>query len=321
MTGAIDMEQQKLREQIEDFIKGLGGSFAGFSNLGDILPDSLKEYPYAITFGIRLSDAIIDEIEDKPTYTYFNHYRSVNALIDQIGLRTALFIQDMGYKAYTIPASQSIPDAPVPYSAIFPHKTGAVLSGMGWIGKNGLFIHKNFGPRVRLGTVLTNLHLTEFEMYNGVYSGTSNGVRNKVHTGAFNVTFEDLSGISNSSNNSRNSSNSINSDSLNYSNSSSSSSSLKSSNGLNRSQKAEKQPDFKVHFKGIILESKCGTCNKCVQACPAMALTGKTWHIGVKREEIVDAKACSEYMNKNFKHIGRGSVCGICIKVCPFSGD
>ena len=99
MTGAIDMEQQKLREQIEDFIKGLGGSFAGFSNLGDILPDSLKEYPYAITFGIRLSDAIIDEIEDKPTYTYFNHYRSVNALIDQIGLRT-LFIQDMGYKAY-----------------------------------------------------------------------------------------------------------------------------------------------------------------------------------------------------------------------------
>lgn len=234
MEEAIDMEQQKLQEQIEDFIKGLGGSFSGFSNVWEALPVSLKKYPYAITFGIRLSDAIIDEIEDKPTYTYFNHYRSVNTLIDQIGLRTALFIQDIGYRAYTIPASQSIPDAPVPYSGIFPHKTGAVASGMGWIGKNGLFIHKNFGPRVRLGTVLTDMELV----------------------------------------------------------------------------KPEK---FKV------LESKCGTCKKCVQACPAMALTGKAWHIGVKREEIVDAKACSEYMNKNFKHIGRGSVCGICVKVCPFS--
>ena len=228
-------EQQKLREQIESLTKGLGGSFVGFSDVGEILPDTLKKYPYAITFGIRLSDAIIDEIEDKPTYTYFNHYRSVNALIDQIGLRIMLFIQDIGYKAYTIPASQSIPDAPVPYSAIFPHKTGAVVSGMGWIGKNGLFIHKNFGPRVRLGTVLTNLHLAEFN----------------------------------------------------------------------------------PALKSGILESRCGTCNKCVRACPAMALTGNTWHIGVKREDIVDAKACSEYMNKNFKHIGRGSVCGICIKVCP----
>ena len=230
-------EQQKLRKKIEDFIKVLGGSFVGFSNLEENLPASLKKYPYVISFGIRLSDAIIDEIEDKPTYTYFNHYRTVNTLIDQIGLRTALFIQEMGYKAYTVPASQTIPDAPVPYSAVFPHKTGAVVSGMGWIGKNGLFIHKDFGPRVRLGTVLTNLQLTE------------------------------------------------------------------------------KQPDY----KSGIMESKCGTCNKCVQACPAMALTGKTWHIGMEREEIVDAKACSEYMNKNFKHIGRGSVCGICIKVCPFS--
>ena len=233
-----DKKQKMFQNQIESLIKGLGGSFVGFSELEEVLPDSLKKYPFAITFGIRLSDAIIDEIENKPTYTYFNHYRTVNALIDQIGLRTALFIQDIGYKAYTVPASQTIPDAPIPYSGIFSHKTGAVVAGMGWIGKNGLFIHKDFGPRVRLGMVLTNLQLEE------------------------------------------------------------------------------KQPDFKYK----ILESKCGTCNKCVQACPAMALTGKTWYIGAKREEIVDAKACSEFMNKNFKHIGRGSVCGICIKVCPFRG-
>lgn len=217
--------------QLETLILGLGATFVGTSNVVNCLPDALKRYQYAITFGIRLSDAIIDEIDDKPTFTYFNHYRSVNALIDQISLRIVLAINQKGYNAYSIAASQSIPSSPVPYSGVFPHKTGAVLAGLGWIGKNGLFIHKDFGPRVRLGTVLTDLELP--------------------------------------SNN-------------------------------------------------TILKSECMNCNRCVNSCPALALTGNEWTVGTERSHLVDAKACSEYMNQKFKHIGRGSVCGICIKVCPY---
>lgn len=209
----------------------LGASFVGFSNVYDKLPERLKKYPCAITFGLRLSDAIIDEIDGKPTITYFNHYRSVNALIDQIALRVLLCLQENGYNAYTIGASQSDPGAPEPYSGVFPHKTGAVLSGMGWIGKNGLFIHKDFGPRVRLGTVLT---------------------------------------------------------------------------------------DAEISSGNTVMESKCSACTRCVDACPAMALTGNMWKPGAPRDTLVDARACSEYMNGNFRHIGRGSVCGICIRVCPF---
>jgi len=216
--------------KLKSLISGLGASFVGFSNVQDSLPDKLKQYPYAITFGIRLSNAIIDEIEDKPTFTYFNHYRSVNTMIDQIALRTLLIIQENGYKAYSIASSQSIPTSSIPYSGVFPHKTGAVLSGLGWIGKNGLFIHKYFGSRVRLGTILT---------------------------------------------------------------------------------------DMELPIENPILESKCSSCNRGVNACPAFALTGNEWKIGTERDYIVDAKACSDYMNRNFKHIGRGSVCGICISVCP----
>jgi epoxyqueuosine reductase QueG len=51
-----------------------------------------------------------------------------------------------------------------------------------------------------------------------------------------------------------------------------------------------------------------------------MALTGVEWYEGAAREELVDVQACSDHMNKNYKHIGRGSVCGICIKVCPSYG-
>lgn len=218
-----------LHEEIKLLISSLGGSFTGFSRIEEYLPRQLKQYPYAITFGIRLSDAIINEIEDKPTFTYFNHYRSVNALIDQIALRTVLLLCQKGYGAYSIAASQSIPTSAVPFSGVIPHKTGAVQSGLGWIGKNGLFIHKEYGPRLRLGTVLTDLVLP---------------------------------------------------------------------------------------CENELLKSRCSACSRCVRACPALALTGNEWHMGDERERIVDAKACSEYMNRNFKHIGRGSVCGICIKVC-----
>ncbi|WP_024831670.1 4Fe-4S double cluster binding domain-containing protein [Ruminiclostridium josui] len=219
-----------LYKELETIVYGMGGTFFGTSDVEDHLPEPLKRYPIAITFGVRLSDAIIDEIDDKPTFTYFNHYRSVNALIDQISLRLVLSIQAHGKRAYSIAASQSIPSSPIPYSGVFPHKTGAVLAGLGWIGKNGLFIHKDYGPRVRLGTVLT---------------------------------------------------------------------------------------DMELPCENIILQNNCSSCNRCVKACPALALTGNKWEFGKPRENVVDARACSEYMNRNFKHIGRGSVCGICIKVCP----
>ena len=55
------------------------------------------------------------------------------------------------------------------------------------------------------------------------------------------------------------------------------------------------------------LKSDCGDCKICILKCPAMALS----------EEGIDRKSCSDYMKKAFQHIGRGSVCGICIKECP----
>jgi epoxyqueuosine reductase QueG len=216
--------------ELETSLKQAGASLVGYSNVYEELPEKLKELKFAITIVVRLSDFIIDEITDKPTYTYFHHYRTVNALIDQITLKGLLMIQEKGYKVLAVPASQTVNDMSEKYSAIFPHKTAAVKAGLGWIGKSGLFISPKCGPRVRLGTILTNMEI--------------------------------------SCNNS-------------------------------------------------IMPSQCGDCNRCVRSCPAMALSGNCWTKMCSRSDIVDAKACSDYMNSKFKHIGRGSVCGVCMKVCP----
>ena len=162
---------------------------------------------------------------------YFHHYRTVNFLIDQICLRILLYLEEKGYNAVAVPASQTVNDKEDKYCGIFQHKTAAVRAGLGWMGKSGLFISNEYGPRVRLGTVLTDLKLSENN----------------------NVTEHD----------------------------------------------------------------SCNNCNICVVSCPAGAITGNSWAEGHNRDEWINAKTCSDYMNKNFKHIGRGSVCGICVKRCP----
>lgn len=67
----------------------------------------------------------------------------------------------------------------------------------------------------------------------------------------------------------------------------------------------------------------CGDCRLCAEKCPAMAIRGNAYVPGVThREDIFDPKACSEYMKETYKMIGRGSVCGICVSVCPYGrGD
>ena len=49
-----------------------------------------------------------------------------------------------------------------------------------------------------------------------------------------------------------------------------------------------------------------------------MAIKGHEWTPDSAREDIIDAKACSDYMKRAFQHIGRGAVCGICMRVCPY---
>ena len=49
--------------------------------------------------------------------------------------------------------------ARTPWSIRFPHKTAGHLAGLGWIGRNCMLVTPSYGPRVWLGTVLTDAML------------------------------------------------------------------------------------------------------------------------------------------------------------------
>lgn len=42
-----------------------------------------------------------------------------------------------------------------------------------------------------------------------------------------------------------------------------------------------------------IIPLKCGSCARCVKACPQGAITGKEWSEGCSREHLVDVKKCN----------------------------
>jgi len=201
------------------------------------LRDELKPYNYAISIVYRLSDAIVDGITTQPSYTYFHHYRTVNAHLDNAALLIAAELERAGYYAFPVPASQTVHDTDARHCGVFSHKMAAIKAGMGYIGKSALFISNSFGCRVRLATVLTNMPLP-------------------------------------------------------------------------------------LLFAPYETEG-CGSCTLCVDACPACAIKGVQWHEGIEgiegieRDELIDVCKCADYMRNNLMHIGRGSVCGICMKVCP----
>jgi epoxyqueuosine reductase len=156
-------DQERPESLLESYSKDLGVSLFGIADITGIAGEFLlagglrDRFPFALSLGKRLSAGVLDEIVDSPTSLYFHHYRQLNFFLDRTALQLSSRIQDLGYDAVPIPASQII-DWKLQRGHV-PHKRIGELAGLGWIGRNNLLVHPEFGARFRLVTVLTNLPL------------------------------------------------------------------------------------------------------------------------------------------------------------------
>jgi epoxyqueuosine reductase QueG len=152
-------------EKLKTLCQQWGGSLFGVADLRlfkeeEILipPSLIGRLSYGISVGLHLSDAILEEIENQPTPLYFHHYQRINILLDTVGLIATSTIQDLGYQAMPIPASQLVDWKN--QKGHLSHKHVARAAGLGWIGRNNLLVNERFGSRIRLVTILTDLPLT-----------------------------------------------------------------------------------------------------------------------------------------------------------------
>lgn len=157
-----------LQKQLSDLAATLGIDYFGVADLAvakDFIysqgGDAVARFPLSISIGIRLVDAVVDELtrHEDPTviFTYRSLYNTVNTSLDQATLYIAKTIQEQGFKAYPIAAAQRISNEKL--TGAFSHKLAAHLAGLGWIGKNCLLITADHGPRVRWSTILTDAPL------------------------------------------------------------------------------------------------------------------------------------------------------------------
>lgn len=79
--------------------------------------------------------------------------------------------------------------------------------------------------------------------------------------------------------------------------------------------------DMPINTNLPINESKCGACNNCTKACPAMAIKGALWNINSVRDDLLNAFACRKKARElMLKNVGiETAICGKCIEVCPYT--
>lgn len=126
-------------------------------HLLDLPEDTRERLPFGISFGLKLSEAVMNGIIDQPTRIYFHHYRQANNLLDSAAFRITALIEARGFHALPIAASQVIDWQN--QRGHLSHKKVAAGAGLGWLGRNNLLVTPQFGARVRLATILTDLPL------------------------------------------------------------------------------------------------------------------------------------------------------------------
>jgi epoxyqueuosine reductase len=221
-----------IEEDIRQSASYLGASMVGFADVSRLPAETTHGLTSAVSVAVALDPAVVHDIEDGPTASYFAEYERVNALLARLCDGAAEVLTAAGHRAEPVKATTEHFD-PATLSTQVQHKTIATRAGLGWIGKSALLITREYGPAVRLGSVLTD------------------------------ASFE--TGVPTAS-------------------------------------------------------SCCGDCRRCVDRCPAQAIVGDNWQLGVPRASIYDAAACRAAARRLSDQEGIApTICGICINVCPWT--
>lgn len=227
----VPSEVQTRTERLRKALVEAGACHVGFADLSCLDLEVTKGYTCGICFSLQYDSRAIDILpDDEPFLTMSTELKKkAHGLYEII----TTYLEELGYQ-YTRISSGIAADELHDLSEELPQKTVATLAGLGWIGKSTLLVSADYGPRIRLGVMLT---------------------------------------------------------------------------------------DAPLKTDSPVVKSYCGDCSACVDVCPVGAMTGLNWSQGRDRCDLLDAAICNSYLLQGLKTIGRKSICGLCLKICPIAGQ
>ena len=129
---------------LKQYLLECGATVVGFGEVREALEEEIAHLNWAISIGVdrKLNE---DTVE----------------LLSTLEKKAARRLKENGYRYLTIPPDSDRRDGTFISRLydLFSHKVAATCSGLGWVGRNGLLINKDFGPRLSFTTVLTNAPL------------------------------------------------------------------------------------------------------------------------------------------------------------------
>lgn len=125
----------------------------------EFFPHSI--YPEARSVLVIGLPVHLPALETSPSIWYRELYKTVNILLDQYTYRLTELLNREGYPSVFVPRDgygsiEVLRKKPV---AFFSHRHAAVLAGLGSFGVNNMVLTKEYGPRIRFGSVLTSARI------------------------------------------------------------------------------------------------------------------------------------------------------------------
>jgi len=137
----------------------------GFADLSEINENLRYGYKYGVSIAIALK--IFPSITDEPSIEYYNEFKRVNVEVKETANFLANSINGFGYNAYSLAGEKQNDE----FRTQLPYKTLATRAGIGWIGKSGTLVTKQYGNAIRLNGILTNMPLKTGMPINSSFCG------------------------------------------------------------------------------------------------------------------------------------------------------
>ncbi|WP_455368435.1 4Fe-4S dicluster domain-containing protein [[Eubacterium] cellulosolvens] len=176
------MSRDDFTSQVINFAKNKGADLVGIASA-----DYLENYPdlkhkpsffipkakAVIIIGLKVNDGLLEfglstkvrsrsdlfspkhEVYKQTLEGYLKYYNY--NLLDNIAIETSKFLENNGFMSFPIQAR--VTDW-TEVKGVFPHKLAAIAAGLGTQGKCSLIITSEYGPRVRLVSLITEASLT-----------------------------------------------------------------------------------------------------------------------------------------------------------------
>ena len=133
-----------MNDVLEKALLEAGADIVGFADVTDILKPEIAHLRRAVSIGV------CKNLNEKTVL-----------LLARLKKKAAGILKKEGYRYLSIPAdSDRIKNTFIAkLYPLFPHKIAATSAGLGWIGRNGLLINPEYGPKLSFATVLTDAPL------------------------------------------------------------------------------------------------------------------------------------------------------------------